>query len=103
VYLIRKDTDVKKLIASHKETASEEEKTLNKYERIYLELNRDVRTDSDNIVHLQENVPSLFHLNRRNDFANFAFWINTDANPKGTVFVTFEASTPVEVYLSTSF
>ena len=52
VYLIRKDKDVKKLISSHKQTASKEEKTLNKYEKVYLELNRDVRTDTDNIIHL---------------------------------------------------
>jgi len=35
---------------------------LHKYENIYLELNKDLRTDDKNIIHLLENVPSLFHL-----------------------------------------
>lgn len=74
---------------------------LHKYENVYLELNKELRTDNENVVHLQENVPSLFKLSDRYCKIHFAFCVDFEVNPKGTVSVTFESSSPVEVYLST--
>ena len=74
---------------------------LHRYENVYLELNKELRTDNENVVHLQDNVPSLFQLTDRYCKIHFAFGVDFDVNPKGTVVVTFEANSPVEVYLST--
>lgn len=78
-----------------------EDKIFNKYQQVYLELNRELRTDRKNITHLQENVPSIFNLEDRGCKAHFAFQINYELNPKGSMLVAFDSSTPVEVYIST--
>jgi len=87
--MVRKDETVKKYINSHKETTHVEDKMLHKYENVYLELNKELRTDNKNIVHLLENVPSLFHLADRHHKMHFAFCVDFESNPKGTVVVTF--------------
>jgi hypothetical protein len=101
VFLIRKDGTINNHIKSHRKTARAEDKICQTYQKAYLELNRELRTDFDNIVHLQEEVPCLFDLPDRNQVCHYAFWINRDVNPKGTVAVTFTSNTPVELYLST--
>lgn len=98
--MVRKDDTVKKYINSHKETTYVEDKMLDQYENIYLELNKELRTDNENIIHLQENVPCLFQLADRFHKTHYAFCVDFQSNPKGTVVVTFESSTPVEIYLS---
>jgi hypothetical protein len=100
VYLIQKDMRVSEHIGSHKVTMKAEDKIFNKYQYVYLELNKQLRTDRERIVHLQDNVPCLFKLEEKGRKAHFAFPMNFDLHPKGTILVVFESSTPVEVYLS---
>ena len=92
---------MKEHIDSHKVTVEAEDKIFNKYQQVHLELNRELQTDRKNITHLQENVPSIFNLEDRGFKAHFAFQINYELNPKGSMLVSFDSNTPIEVYMST--
>jgi hypothetical protein len=50
--MVQKDDTVKKHINSHKQTTNVEDHMLHYYENVYLELNKELRTDNENVVHL---------------------------------------------------
>ena len=66
----------------------------------FLTLNRDLRTDQYGIITLLDNVPSTFSLEDANDECHYAFPINYDLNPKGTIRIRFQSSKPVQVFVS---
>lgn len=51
-YLIRKDKVVKKYINSHKQTNTTENQIFKRYQETYLEIQKELRTDNERIVHL---------------------------------------------------
>ena len=66
----------------------------------FLTLNRDLRTDSNNITGLLDNVPCVFFMPEGGIECYYSFAINSDLNEKGSILIAFEASKPVRVFVS---
>ena len=77
--------------------------TFNEYMHKFLTLNRDLRTDSNGITELLDNVPSVFALPEANTECYFAFTVNFDLNPRGTIRVFFESKKRVRVFISDKY
>lgn len=91
---------IKKHIDSYSISQDDAKSTFNSYMGNFLTLNRDLRTDKYGIVTLLDNVPSSFNLPQAKDECYYAFELNYDLNPKGTIRVQFESSQPVQVFIS---
>ena len=65
-----------------------------------MDLNRELRTDRENMIHLQDNVPVTYTLNNTSDCAYFAFKLDYSLNPKGTIMIVFEATKAVMLIIS---
>ena len=65
-----------------------------------MDLNRELRTDRENMIHLQDNVPATYSLNNSNDCAYFAFKVNYSLNKNGTIMIVFEATKTVMLIIS---
>ena len=50
--VISNNSVVKEHINSHRFTVAAEDKAFNMYQKVYLQLNKDLHTDGENIVHL---------------------------------------------------
>ena len=68
----------------------------------FLTLNRELRTDSEGITTLLDNVPCLFSLPEAKTESYYQFTVNFDLNTKGTLRIFFESKKPVRVFVSDS-
>ena len=69
----------------------------------FLTLNRELRTDSNGITELLDNVPSVFALPKASTECYFSFTVNFDLNAKGTIKIFFESKKKVRVFISDQF
>ena len=80
---------IQKHVDSYAVSQEDAKSTFNSYMGNFLTLNRDLRTDQYGIITLLDNVPSTFSLEEANDECHYAFPINYDLNPKGTIRIRF--------------
>lgn len=77
--------------------------TFNEYMHKFLTLNRELRTDSNGITELLDNVPSVFALPAAGTECYFSFTVNFDLNQRGTIRVFFESNKSVRVFISDKY
>ena len=99
-HLVRTDDALANHIESYTKTQDSAKNIFNSYQRTFLDLNKELRTDRERIIHLQDNVPVNYTLHSTDDCAYFAFPTNFDLNPKGTMMIVFEATKPVVLFIS---
>ena len=99
-FVVPNDDMIHKHVDSYAISQEDAKMTFNSYMSNFLTLNRDLRTDKYGIVTLLDNVSSSFSLLNAKDECYYAFELNYDLNPKGTIRVLFESSKPVQVYIS---
>lgn len=68
----------------------------------FLTLNRDLRTDSNGITALLDNVPSVFGLPEPGTECYYSFAANFDLNTSGTIKVLIKSEKRVRVFISCS-
>ena len=66
----------------------------------FLTLNRDLRTDANYVTSLLDNVASVFALPEADNESYYSFSVNTDFNPKGSIYISYESTKPVKIYIS---
>ena len=69
----------------------------------FLDLNKVLRTDSNNVTQLLDNVPVNFSLINPGDEAFFSYPLNTDLLDDCTLQIHFDASNDVHLFVSDQF
>lgn len=88
---------------SYNASQDDARQTFNEYMHKFLTLNRELRTDSNGITELLDNVPSVFALPEAGTECYFSFTINFDLNPKGVIKVLFDSKKRVRVFISDKY
>lgn len=86
--------------ASYGNSQGKAKYTFGEYMQNFLTLNRDLRTDSNNVTSLLDNVPCVFYMPEGGAECYYSFTINSDLNEKGSILIHFEASKSVRVFVS---
>jgi len=94
---------LKNHIHSKDRTEEDARFTFNEYMLNFLTLNRELRTDSNGITELLDNVPSVFALPEAETECYFSFTINFDLNPLGRIMILLESQSKVRAYISDKY
>jgi hypothetical protein len=69
--------------ASYDNSQGRAKHTFGEYMQNFLTLNRDLRTDANNVTSLLDNVPCVFYMPEGGSECYYSFVINDDLNEKG--------------------